>query len=235
MIPFKLYQHEQQSVGVRTNPFYLRKLVDPCGDQIPPPIRQAVSMPPPPICPFVTGKAIYKGYRRRPFVPVYGWECKPHEEIFHPEKDYIVMGVSDYFNTKAEYGDPINLFSLKSKRCYNNMYKHIGKYLNYFSNFYDEDGELRAIYAHMKLLMDKYTDVLVSLQNPITKEPLYDAYGNVINGVGELGSIDNPIIAKTEEEMDKLNVSEFFGKFVKYVGPTTDKYVQNAYYVITEG
>ena len=182
MIPFKLYQHEQQSVGVRTNPFYLRKLVDPCGDQIPPPIRQAVSMPPPPICPFVTGKAIYKGYRRRPFVPVYGWECKPHEEIFHPEKDYIVMGVSDYFNTKAEYGDPINLFSLKSKRCYNNMYKHIGKYLNYFSNFYDADGELRAVYAHMKLLMDKYTDVLVCLQNPITKEPLYDAYGNVITG-----------------------------------------------------
>ena len=64
---------------------------------------------------------------------------------------------------------------------------------------------------------------------------VYDAYGNVINGVGELGSIDNPIIAKTEEEMDKLNVSEFFCFFVKYVGPTTDKYVQNAYYVITEG
>jgi len=63
----------------------------------------------------------------------------------------------------------------------------------------------------------------------------YDSYGKVINGTGELGSIENPIIAKTEEEMNKLNVSEFFGKFVKYVGPTTEKYVQNAYYIITEG
>ena len=64
---------------------------------------------------------------------------------------------------------------------------------------------------------------------------VYDAYGNVINGVGELGSIDNPIIAKTEEEMDKLNVSEIIRKNVKNVRPTTDKYVQNAYYKITEG
>ena len=64
---------------------------------------------------------------------------------------------------------------------------------------------------------------------------VYDSQGNVINGTGELGSIENPIIAETEEEMDKLNVSEYFGKFVKYIGPTTDKYVQNAYYMITEG
>ena len=92
---------------------------------------------------------------------------------------------------------------------------------------------------------DNYSPTVESVLTPLSNQAdaakvlrgysVYDAYGNVINGVGELGSIENPIIAKTEEEMDKLNVSEFFGKFVKYVGPTTDKYVQNAYYVITEG
>ena len=57
---------------------------------------------------------------------------------------------------------------------------------------------------------------------------VYDAYGNVINGVGELGSIDNPIIAKTVEAIDKLNVSDFFGKFVQYVGSNRDRYIKNA-------
>lgn len=63
----------------------------------------------------------------------------------------------------------------------------------------------------------------------------YDSHGNVINGTGEFGTIDNPIIVDNEAEMDSMNVSQYFGKFVKYIGPTTEKYVQNAYYMITEG
>lgn len=99
------------------------------------------------------------GFRKIPFVPVDSWTPQSEDDIiFVPSKGYITVPVSRVLGYPT-YGEPIDLFYLNTKRCYNNMRDHIAKYLNYFEKYYDSDHELWSIYAYLKLLMDTQTSV----------------------------------------------------------------------------
>ena len=97
------------------------------------------------------------GYRTELFQPVDVWEPKPEDYIFTCTKNFIRLRVGAVYG--GEDGNPIDLFYLNTKRCYNNMREHTTKYLNYFEKFYDSDHELWSIYANIKLLMDTQTAV----------------------------------------------------------------------------
>lgn len=98
------------------------------------------------------------GYRKYPFVPVDEWVPEKEDIIFTPIKGFMTLPIGRIYGD-TEPGKPIDLFYLNTKRSYNNLREHTAHYLNYFEKFYDNDHELWAIYANIKILMDTQSEL----------------------------------------------------------------------------
>ena len=98
----------------------------------------------------------YNSERQKP-VPVDEWVPAPEDIIFKTCKGFLILPVSDYYNSEDEN---LNVFSLGMKRCYNGniMREHLPRYLNYFTKYYDSDRELLFAYCKLKFVLDYYGD-----------------------------------------------------------------------------
>jgi hypothetical protein len=83
----------------------------------------------------------------------------PEEDmLFKQKKNYLILPVSKFygFENNSDMDMDIDLFSMNSKRCYNDdkMREHFIHYLNYFEKFYDIDKYIYSIYSRTKYLID---------------------------------------------------------------------------------
>lgn len=80
---------------------------------------------------------------------------------------------------------------------------------------------------------DGFSEVVIEGdENLIAKNIAKDV--SIFGVVGTLEGGQNPLEAATQEEMEKLLIIENIGKYVKYTGPTNDKYVKDMIYQISE-
>ena len=83
------------------------------------------------------------------------WVPRPEDMLFRSVDKRIILPVGRAFGVSCDTTS-IDSFIISSKRCYNKppMREHLTKYLNYFSKFYDQDGQLYTALCHIKYLID---------------------------------------------------------------------------------
>lgn len=104
-----------------------------------------------------------------PFIPVDEWVQTEETTIFRERKGVIIAPIHSFY--KLAEGNPIDFFSMTTKKCYNRDTKikpdgtrmvcfreHCTKYMNYFETFYDTDRLLLGFYSRIKFLIDAYPE-----------------------------------------------------------------------------
>lgn len=137
------------------------------------------------------------------------WQPQPRDIIFTNAKDIISAPLSEFYHLN-DNNNKINYFKVNPKKSYNSddLRNHNCHYLNYFETFFDPEKEYFTNMAHIKFLIDCYTeyhknDFICDINRYILQPSIFAKVANMVehNYSLELSykSANNPQLQYTDE------------------------------------
>ena len=142
------------------------------------------------------------------------WNPDPQDIIFTNSKNIIVAPISRFYHLDEE-DNQINFFMVKPKKSYNSddLRNHNCKYLNYFEKYFDTDKEYFTNLAHIKYLIDVYSEyhkenLIYDINRYILQSGLFDKTRAMVEYNYGLSlsykSVNNPQLQYTDEHAKVL-------------------------------